>query len=74
MKSQHYEFIFYNITCCINPVYSCQTMKRKTEKQFEKELIKYIKSKEFYKNPQEARAIMRAAFEKRIYEKTRKLH
>ena len=74
MKSQPYEFIFYNITCCINLVCNYKTMKRKTEKQFEKELIKYIKSKEFYKNPQEARAIMRAAFEKRIYEKTRKLH
>ena len=49
-------------------------MKRKTEKQFERELINYIKSKKFYKNPQEARAIMRAFFEKRIYEKTRKLH
>ena len=49
-------------------------MKRKTRKQFEKELMKYIKSKEFYKNPQEARAIMRATFEKHLYEKTRKLH
>lgn len=55
-------------------VCGCQTMKRKTEKQFEKELIDYIKSKKFYKNPQEARVIMRAFFEKRIYEKTRKLH
>ena len=49
-------------------------MKRKTEKQFEKELIEQFMSKKFYKNPQEARAIMRAFFEKRIYEKTRKLH
>jgi hypothetical protein len=49
-------------------------MKRKTEKQFEKELIKQFMSKKFYKNPQEARAILRACIEKRFYEKTRKLH
>jgi len=68
------EPIIYNITCHINLVCNYKTMKRKTEKQFEKELIDYIKSKKFYKNPQEARVIMRAFFEKRIYEKTRKLH
>ena len=49
-------------------------MKPKDKKQFEKELLNYIKSKKFYKNPEEARAIMRATFEKRIYEKTKKLH
>jgi hypothetical protein len=49
-------------------------MKRKTEKEFEKQLIKQFMSKKLYKNPQEARAILRACFEKRIYEKTRKLH
>ena len=49
-----------------------QTMKRKTEKQLNKELMHYIISKRI--PPQEARAILRAVFEKRIYEKTRKLH
>ena len=49
-------------------------MKRKTGKQFDKELIEYFMSKKLYKNPQEARAILRACIEKRLYEKTRKLH
>ena len=39
-----------------------------------KELIEYFMSKKLYKNPQEARAILRACIEKRLYEKTRKLH
>ena len=49
-------------------------MKRKTGKQFDKELIEQFMSKKLYKNPQEARAILRACIEKRLYEKTRKLH
>ena len=49
-------------------------MKRKTEKEFEKELIKKFMSKKLYKNPQETRAILRACIEKRFYEKTKKLH
>ena len=49
-------------------------MKRKTDKQFDKELIEHFMSKKLYKNPQEARAILRACIEKRLYEKTRKLH
>jgi hypothetical protein len=47
-------------------------MKRKTEKQFNKELMDHIIRKRLA--PQEARAIMRAFLEKRIYEKTRKLN
>jgi len=47
-------------------------MKRKTEKQLNKELMDYILRKRL--NPQEARAILRACVEKRFYEKTRKLH
>ena len=69
---QSYEFIFYNITCNINLVYNYKVMKRKTEKQLDKELMHYLISKRV--PPQEARAILRACFEKRIYEKTRKLH
>ena len=53
-------------------VFNYQTMKRKTEKELNKELMHYIISKRL--SPQEARAILRAVFEKRIYEKTRKLH
>ena len=47
-------------------------MKRKTEKQFNKELMNHIIRNRL--PPHEARAILRACFEKRIYEKTRKLH
>ena len=47
-------------------------MKRKTEKQFNKELMDHIIRKRL--PPHEARAILRACFEKRIYEKTRKLN
>ena len=47
-------------------------MKRKTEKQFNKELMDHIIRKRL--PPQEARILLRACFEKRIYEKTRKLH
>ena len=47
-------------------------MKRKTEKQFNKELMNHIIRNRL--PPQEARAIMRAFLEKRIYEKTKKLH
>ncbi len=68
------EPIIYNITCHINLVCNYKTMKRKTGKQFDKELIEYFMSKKLYKNPQEARAILRACIEKRLYEKTRKLH
>ena len=41
-------------------------------KQFEKLLMNHIIRKRL--PPQEARTILRAMFEKRIYEKTRKLH
>ena len=68
------EPIIYNTTCHINLVYNNTVMKRKTGKQFDKELIEYFMSKKLYKNPQEARAILRACIEKRLYEKTRKLH
>ncbi len=47
-------------------------MKRKTERQFERELMDYIISKKIH--PKEARAILRACIEKRFYEKTRKLN
>ena len=47
-------------------------MKRKTQKQLHKELMDHIISKKL--PPQETRAIMRATFEKYIYEKTKKLH
>ena len=47
-------------------------MKRKTEKQFQKELMDYIIFKKI--PPQEARAIMRAYLEKRFYEKNKKVH
>ncbi len=47
-------------------------MKPKDKKQFEKELINHIIRKRL--PPQEARTILRAMFEKRIYEKTKKLH
>lgn len=74
MKLLINELIIYNITCHINLVCNNTTMKRKTEKQFEKELIEQFMSKKLYKNPQEARAILRACIEKRLYEKTKKLH
>ncbi len=69
---QSYEFIFYNINCHVNMVYNCKIMKRKTEKQLDKELMDHIIRKRL--PPQEARTILRAMFEKRIYEKTKKLH
>jgi hypothetical protein len=69
---QSYEFIFYNINCHVNMVYNCKIMKRKTEKQLDKELMDHIIRKKL--PPQEARTILRAMFEKRIYEKTKKLH
>jgi hypothetical protein len=47
-------------------------MKRKTVKQLNKELMEYLMRKKLH--PQEARTILRAVFEKRIYEKTKKLH
>ena len=47
-------------------------MKRRDRKQFEKQLMDHIIRKRL--PPQEARAILKACFEKRIYEKTRKLH
>ena len=47
-------------------------MKRKTQKQLNKELMNYIIRNRL--DPQEARAILRACVEKRFYEKTRKLH
>ena len=69
---QSYEFIFYNFNCFIDLVYNCKIMKPKDRKQFEKQLMDHIIRKRL--PPQEARAILRACFEKRIYEKTRKLH
>jgi hypothetical protein len=47
-------------------------LRDKTDEQLDKELMDFIMHKK--KNPEEVRAIMRACFEKRIYEKTRKLH
>ena len=47
-------------------------MKHKDKKQFEKKLMNYIISKKLH--PKESREILRACFEKRIYEKTKKLH
>ena len=47
-------------------------MKRKIEKLSDKELMDHIIRKRL--PPQEARALLKACFEKRIYEKTRKLH
>ena len=72
MKKEIYEPIIYNTTCCINLVCNYKKMKRKTQKQLNKELMNYIISKKLH--PKESRAILRACFEKRIYEKTRKLH
>ena len=69
---QSYEFIFYNVNCHVNMVYNCKIMKRKTEKQLDKELMDHIIRKRL--PPQEARTILRAMFEKRLYEKTKKLH
>ena len=72
MRKKVYESIIYNTTCCINLVCNYKTMKPKDKKQFEKELMNYIISKKLH--PKESREILRACFEKRIYEKTRKLH
>ncbi len=47
-------------------------MKRKTQKQLNKELMNYIIRNRL--DPQEARAILRASLEKRVYEKFKKLH
>lgn len=47
-------------------------MKRKTERQARKELMDYIIFKKM--PPQKAREVMRAYIEKRLYEKTKKLH
>ena len=47
-------------------------MKRKTEKLSDKELMDHIIRKRI--PPQEARAILRASLEKRVYEKFKKLH
>jgi hypothetical protein len=47
-------------------------MKRKTERQFQKELMDHIIRKRL--PPQEARAILRACIEKRLYEKNKKVH
>ncbi len=69
---QSYEFIFYNINWSIVYIHNDQIMKRKTEKQLDKELMDHIIRKRL--PPQEARTILRAMFEKRIYEKTKKLH
>ena len=69
---QSYEFIFYNFDCFINLVCISQIMKPKDKKQFEKQLMDHIIRKRL--PPQEARTILRAMFEKRIYEKTKKLH
>lgn len=69
---QSYEFIFYNINWNFVYIHNDQIMKRKTEKQLDKELMDHIIRKRL--PPQEARTILRAMFEKRIYEKTKKLH
>jgi hypothetical protein len=66
------EFVYYYINCRIDLVYYSKNMKRKTEKQLNKELIEYIVLKKL--PPQKARMILRAYFEKHIYAKTRKLH
>ena len=47
-------------------------MKRKTEKQLNKELMNYIIRKRL--DPKEARAVLRASLEKRVYEKFKKLN
>ncbi len=51
-------------------------MKPKDRKQFTKELMEHLKLKKYYKDtiPEKKRAIIRAYFEKHIYEKTKKLH
>lgn len=69
---QNHEFIFYNFNRFIDLVCISQIMKPKDRKQFEKLLMDHIIRKRL--PPQEARTILRAMFEKRIYEKTRKLH
>ena len=47
-------------------------MKRKNQRLSDKELMDHIIRKRL--PPHEARAILRASLEKRVYEKTRKLH
>jgi hypothetical protein len=51
-------------------------VKRKSEKQFEKELMEHIKLNNYYKDisREERRTIMRAYFEKYEYEKEKKLN
>lgn len=50
--------------------------KKISQKQFEKELMEHIKLNNYYKDviPEKRRAIMRAYFEKYVYEKKRKLN
>ena len=71
MKRGVYECCCIDYTCIINLV-CLFSMKKKTEKQLDKELMNHIILKRM--PPQEARALVRACIEKRIYEKTRKLH
>lgn len=47
-------------------------MKRKTQKQLNKELMDYIMRNKL--SPEKARAILRASLEKRVYERFKKLH
>ena len=47
-------------------------MKHKIQRLSDKELMDYIIRKRL--PPHEARALLKACFEKRIYEKTKKLH
>jgi hypothetical protein len=47
-------------------------MKRKTQKQLNKELMDYIMRNKL--PPEKAREIFRASIEKRIYERFKKLH
>jgi len=47
-------------------------MKRKTQKQFNEELMHYLISKKL--SSKKLFEILRACFEKRFYEKTKKLH
>ena len=47
-------------------------MKRKIQRLSDKELMDHIIRKRL--PPHEARALLRACFEKRIYDKTKKLH
>jgi len=47
-------------------------LRSKSEKELKKEFMDFIAHRK--NNPDEVRAILRAIGEKRIYEKTRKLH